>query len=259
MIEKPMVVLKCTRCQKDFERKGYRVKKGRLPFCSHSCQVRYGIEKKSKESKVDCTCTSCGGRFEISKAALRRKKKVYGIFCSRKCYETYVTSNDFRTYITLICSVCGREFSRLASIERSNRKSFKNVCCSRACSSKIQHSSEASLKKRLYYQLSQAIRARDKEVGEDVDEDYLLEVWNEQQGRCPYSGQELILKPHRNRGIRIPNQASVDRIDSSLGYIRGNIEFVSLIANMAKNVWSKNDVIEFCKEVTENVGRKNSL
>lgn len=255
MVEGAVVVLECTRCGKRFERKRYKVKEGKEPFCSHSCQVRYGTEKKSKESKTTCICTNCKKEFEISKVSLRRKKKVYGIFCSRKCYEFYLTSNDFRTYITLTCSVCGKEFSRVASIEKSSRKSFKNVCCSRACSSKVQHSGDASLKKRLYYQLSQAIRTRDKEVGEDVDEDYLLEIWNRQGGKCPYSGQEMILKPHRNRGIRVPNQASVDRIDSSLGYVRGNIEFVSLIANMAKNIWTKQDVLDFCNQVVDNAKR----
>lgn len=252
MIEIAMAVLRCTRCGKRFERKRYRVKEGKLPFCSHSCQVKYGTEKKSRESKTICICTNCKKEFEISKASLRRKKKVYGLFCSRRCYESYLTSNDFRTYIILTCSVCGKEFSRVASIERSNRKVFKSVCCSRACSSKIQHTSEAALKKRLYYQLSQSIRSGDKKVGDDVDEEYLLEIWNRQKGKCPYSGQELVLKPHRNRGARVPNQASVDRIDSSLGYVRGNIEFVSLIANLAKNIWTKQDVLNFCKQVVDN-------
>lgn len=56
----------------------------------------------------------------------------------------------------------------------------------------------------------------------------------------------------RNRGARVPNQASIDRIDSSLGYVRGNIEFVCLMANMAKNVWTRKDVLDFCKRVSEN-------
>lgn len=93
-----------------------------------------------------------------------------------------------------------------------------------------------------------AITHRDKiQVGEDVDENYLLEVWNQQEGICPYTGVKLELKKHRNRGEKIPYQASVDRIDSSKGYVRGNIEFVSLIANYAKNSWDRQTVLDFIK------------
>ncbi|MEO1762237.1 MAG: hypothetical protein AAFR83_09750, partial [Cyanobacteria bacterium J06629_18] len=53
---------------------------------------------------------------------------------------------------------------------------------------------------------------------------------------------------YKNATLTI-DRASVDRIDSSIGYIRGNIEFVAVIANFAKNVFTKQDVIEFCHDV----------
>lgn len=63
---------------------------------------------------------------------------------------------------------------------------------------------------------------------------YLEALWIEQQGKCAYSGIDLELptktfKPPRHK------QASVDRIDSSFGYIIGNVQFVSLTMNYAKN------------------------
>lgn len=249
MREAPMVVLECTRCQKEFERKPYRVKKNKNAFCSHSCQVRYGVEQLSLKSKSTCTCTNCGKDFETSTKGLKRRNKKYGIFCTKKCYYEFISGKDFSTYIDLTCSVCGKVFSRKASIERSSRKTFLRICCSRKCSSAVEHDSVEDLKARLFYQLSGVIRHGTIEVGEDVTGEYLLEVWNKQNQKCVYTGEPLVLKYHRKRGEKLVNQASIDRIDSSKGYVRGNIEFVSLMANYAKNSWTKEQFIEFCKAV----------
>lgn len=258
MIEVNMIKLVCTRCKKEFERKPYRVKKTKSNnvFCSHSCQVRYGTEQKSKNSWALCACTNCGGTFEVRTRSLARRNRKYGIFCSKKCYYMFITGNEFSTYVELTCSVCGNNFTRLKRVETSTRKRFNKICCSRACAAKAQKSDPEYIKHRLFYQLSQVIRHRTSiEVGEDVDENYLYELWVRQEGKCPYTGMPLELKKTRNRGERIPYQASIDRIDSSLGYVRGNIEFVSLIANMAKNVWSKSTLIEFCTLVVDNAKR----
>gem|GEM_PF-6560452 len=63
---------------------------------------------------------------------------------------------------------------------------------------------------------------------------YLKELWEKQGGRCPYTGWELdnpeTTKDWDNRPLH-PRRASLDRIDSSLGYVPGNVQFVSVIAN----------------------------
>lgn len=44
-------------------------------------------------------------------------------------------------------------------------------------------------------------------------------------------------------------RASLDRIDSSKGYVKGNVEFVCLLINMAKNSYSKKEVSSFFEEM----------
>jgi hypothetical protein len=44
---------------------------------------------------------------------------------------------------------------------------------------------------------------------------------------------------------KTPDRASLDRIDSKKGYVRGNVEFISLMAQYAKNEWSRGDVEKF--------------
>ncbi|BDA67962.1 hypothetical protein RIVM261_025310 [Rivularia sp. IAM M-261] len=46
-----------------------------------------------------------------------------------------------------------------------------------------------------------------------------------------------------------PRTASLDRIDSKLGYIEGNVQFVSVMANYAKLDFQEAQLLEFCKAV----------
>ena len=47
------------------------------------------------------------------------------------------------------------------------------------------------------------------------------------------------------------DKASVDRIDNHKGYVPGNIQFVCMIANFAKNVFSESDLLMFCSAVAK--------
>jgi hypothetical protein len=46
-------------------------------------------------------------------------------------------------------------------------------------------------------------------------------------------------------------QASIDRTDSSQGYTPDNIQFVSLMANYAKNAFQEDQLIDFCRAVAK--------
>ena len=67
----------------------------------------------------------------------------------------------------------------------------------------------------------------------DIDEDHLVEVWAKQGGKCIYTNIPMIM-PNSNTAKQ-PHTGSLDRIDSSIGYLRGNIQFVCYSINVAKN------------------------
>lgn len=84
----------------------------------------------------------------------------------------------------------------------------------------------------------------------DIDLPYLKTLWEEQRGICPLTGWSLRLTPTMERsGPALPHNASLDRIDNSKGYVRGNIRFVALIANYARNAFTDEDVVSFAKAV----------
>jgi hypothetical protein len=53
----------------------------------------------------------------------------------------------------------------------------------------------------------------------------------------------------KNQLPKTPDRASLDRIDSSKGYVNGNIQFVSYMAQIAKNEFSDGELRSFCEAV----------
>jgi hypothetical protein len=82
----------------------------------------------------------------------------------------------------------------------------------------------------------------------DIDIEYLWELFQEQNGKCKLSGFDIVL-PKSGKDI---STASVDRIDSSKGYIKGNIQWVHQHINKMKNTFEQSYFIEMCKLVATN-------
>lgn len=88
---------------------------------------------------------------------------------------------------------------------------------------------------------------RGKKVLEcSVDLKDLREQLDKQNSTCPYTGRVLLVK----NMFKKDSNASIDRIDSSKGYIYGNVEWVYKPINIIKNGLSKEDFISICKEVS---------
>jgi hypothetical protein len=62
-------------------------------------------------------------------------------------------------------------------------------------------------------------------------------------------------------GDYIPSimEASLDRIDSSKGYIEGNVQWVTKQANLSKHVMSMDELYEFCKKVLNHANQQPSI
>ena len=78
----------------------------------------------------------------------------------------------------------------------------------------------------------------------DLTLEYLEELWNTQQGLCAYTKIPLTLNTHSiSHDFRI--SASIDRKDSTKGYIQGNVQFVSTAINYMKSTMTHEQTIEF--------------
>jgi len=84
----------------------------------------------------------------------------------------------------------------------------------------------------------------------DLTEEYLQTIWKDQQGCCAWSG--LPMQTFDWRGIvDYWNTASLDRIDSSKGYVQGNVQFVLAPLNMAKKEYPDADMKKFLTKLRE--------
>jgi YHS domain-containing protein len=99
-------------------------------------------------------------------------------------------------------------------------------------------------------------RSRSKAKGEksDIDVKYLKEVWEKQNGVCPYTGIKMeISRTSQDEDIKkTPIKASLDRIDPNIGYLKGNVEFVCYCVNVMKNDFTKDQMLNFIQQIKLN-------
>lgn len=88
---------------------------------------------------------------------------------------------------------------------------------------------------------------RSREIPFTVSFEYLDALWLAQGGRCALTGWGLCFGDNATE-----QTASLDRIDSALGYVEGNVQFVHKDVNIAKWSQSQGDFIDMCKAVTAN-------
>ena len=76
-------------------------------------------------------------------------------------------------------------------------------------------------------------RAKDKKLEFDLDIEFLESIVTD---KCPVFGMELLYKSSLNGPGKVhPHAAALDRVIPELGYIKGNVVFISQIANTIKS------------------------
>jgi hypothetical protein len=189
--------------------------------------------------------------------------------------------------IELVCKNCGKEFKKsLREHTRQCKRGAENFFCTRSCSVTFGHKSNAYDYEKFQKNLNltkgydrtnelspfrwyvKVCKRRNKEGGNEceITPEYLSEIYKNQNGVCPITGWKLIIPLNTNgwkdKGSRgyakcdNPRNASLDRIDNSKPYINGNVRFISVMANYARNDFEDSDVIEFGKAIAKHHKRK---
>jgi hypothetical protein len=87
----------------------------------------------------------------------------------------------------------------------------------------------------------------------DIDADYLLMLWEEQDERCAVSGLPFVLSDGTHG--KQPFRPSVDRVDPVKGYVHGNVRLVATIVNFGMNKWSFENFLTMCRAVVSKAER----
>jgi hypothetical protein len=80
----------------------------------------------------------------------------------------------------------------------------------------------------------------------DFQKPYLFELYAEQEGRCYWTGVKLSLET-----MGKPWSVSLDRLDNSVGYVKGNVVLATRAANLARNSASPEDFKAFIQMIRE--------
>lgn len=97
---------------------------------------------------------------------------------------------------------------------------------------------------------------RTKEGKYNLDLPYLMEIYENQNGKCAISNVEMTYIAGKGR---VFTNISIDRIDSKIGYEKGNIQLVCFIVNVMKQDGTLEDLIHWCKTITRAQDGKNSI
>jgi hypothetical protein len=86
--------------------------------------------------------------------------------------------------------------------------------------------------------------ARQRSLDVSITANDLLQIWESQRGRCYYTGAPLEWNTD-DESVK----PSVDRLDSSQGYVHGNVVFTSWLVNRIKNDLGSDEWIALCTRV----------
>lgn len=156
-------------------------------------------------------------------------------------------------------------------IERQRRKGRNRFFCSTSCSAKfLNHSSGKVWKKGQYPEhlrqfnernrkykhgvtwFKMIRRAKTRDNGCDLTPEYLDDLWNKQGGRCVLTGIPLeFFSSRTGKSGEIHSSVSLDRKDNSQGYRQGNVQFVVLGINYAKNRNTDADVKALIEKIVQ--------
>ena len=100
---------------------------------------------------------------------------------------------------------------------------------------------QSQYRERMYMKIKYRAKLKGIEFNIDLEDIIIPTV-------CPYLGAPMI--PIMGKG-KVWTNPSLDRIDYSKGYIKGNVEVISYLANSMKQAATKEQLLSFAKSIQE--------
>jgi hypothetical protein len=133
------------------------------------------------------------------------------------------------------CTSC-LETKPLSDFYKYNATPSGNICYKSKCKSCYNEHRNELQNTDWLRRLRHAAKKRYKET--DIDKTFLQELWDKQNGLCywlniPMNDKVFLLQP------------SLDRLDSSIGYLKNNVVLSTTFANLGRNKASIEEMKEF--------------
>ena len=211
----------CPKCKKDRPVSDYYTHSVRgdgairyRPYCKECRRVRI---RQQKSRPIHCEIISSG--FQSCKIC--KNKKPIEEFYSNGCFNDGI--KKYRTS----CKSCVLERLKI------NQKTIY----------KTKSEKRSSTPKNFISGILNHSAKRKQHLGFNLDLVYLLDIYEKQSGNCAISGVRMTYLAGSGR---INTNISIDRIDSSKGYLRDNVQFVCDVVNRMKQDMSQGDLENWC-------------
>lgn len=166
-----------------------------------------------------------------------------------------------RKQVVLYCDNCGSEYYKAESEYKRNLSRGVRSFCSRSCSGKANFKNFGNKRNTStehlnpYNQVDEYTnyrfylrKAKQRKHECSITLKYLKDIFEEQRGKCVYSGVDLVHNSHKLKNNQAYT-ASLDRIDSSKGYIKDNVQFISIAMNHMKSTMSHEEVLSIIENI----------
>lgn len=184
----------------------------------------FAFDIKKVDHSVNQVCLKCGKIKELSEFRIRKGKKQNQYRCHHcKTCEAYYT-NKWRE----LNPDRYEEYKTYYLESGKSRDNYINLA-------------HRNLQKHLYYRAKNNAKNRNLDFDLEVEDIIIPE-------KCPYLEIPLVNNVGKNnRGLA--DSYSIDRIDSKKGYVKGNVQIISWLANAMKNNASIEQLVIFAKNV----------
>ena len=220
-------------------------------------------ETKNKQAYVKVQC-DCGAISEVALTCLLRGKTTQCKKCSARSrlnrieigthikHWTILDGPIYKNHIAYykVKCDCGKELLKLPVEILYPDRDFQCASCAQKENKRdymIANGMIGELTLTQYTKLKASAEKRHIEFS--ISMEYLWNLYLSQNRKCNITGDDL-------PDIR---KASLDRIDSNLGYIEGNVQWVTCRANISKHTMSMYELYEFCKKVLNHANQQPSI
>lgn len=150
-------------------------------------------------------------------------------------------NNQYRIYYDCLCD-CGRVFE----LYRGDIKRQK-AChvCKGINISKAKFKGFNEISGDLFTTIKKSAEIRNLTF--DLSIEFLWELFINQQRKCNLTGVDISFAISRQKKDRNTRTASLDRIDSSLGYTKNNVQWIHKEVNYLKMNKKEQDLLYWCK------------
>ena len=209
--------------------------------CQCSCGAIKDIASTALLRGKTSSCRSCAARRRTTKLKIGSKYKHWTVL------EGPIYKNS-TAYYKVRCD-CGTEAYKLPIELLSKDRDFQcEKCAHKENMSNIRkkNGEVGELTKTEHTRLRRAAEKRGYEFNVSIE--YLWNLFQEQNQICAITGDY----------IPSIKEASLDRIDSSKGYIEGNVQWVTQQANLSKHIMTMEQLYEFCRKVLNHANQQPS-